>query len=35
MNDYEFLSFIYNRLKNVHNEDECYDYMIRFKHIIE
>ena len=34
MTDKEFLTFIYERLKNVHNENELYDYMQRFKSYI-
>ena len=29
------LEWIYNRMINVHNENENYDYMIRFKNIIK
>jgi hypothetical protein len=29
------LEWIYNRMINVYNENENYDYMIRFKNIIE
>ena len=35
MNDKEFLTWIYERMKNVHQEDEDVDYMIRFKNIID
>lgn len=35
MNDKEFLTWIYNRLKNVHNENPLYDYMIRLDLIID
>lgn len=34
MNDSEFLTFIYERLKNVHNEDPDYDYMLKLQTII-
>jgi hypothetical protein len=29
------LEWIYNRMKNVHNENENYDYMIKFREIID
>lgn len=35
MNNTEHLNFIYNRLKNVYNENENIDYMITFKNIID
>jgi hypothetical protein len=28
------LEWIYDRMKNVHNENENYDYMIKFREII-
>jgi hypothetical protein len=31
----EVLQFIYDRLINVHNEKEDYDYMIDFKKILD
>jgi hypothetical protein len=33
--NYEHLKFIYERLKNVHAENENYDYMVRLKEIID
>ena len=35
MSDKEFLKWIYERLVEVHNENENYDYMWRFRKIIE
>lgn len=35
MNDKEFLQWIYNRMVNVHKEDVFFDYMQRFKKIID
>jgi hypothetical protein len=35
MNDSKFLTWIYYRLKNVHGENENYDYMIRLKKYID
>jgi hypothetical protein len=32
--DKEHLQWIYNRLVNVHGEDPNYDYMLKFKEII-
>jgi hypothetical protein len=29
------LGWIYDRMKNVHNENENYDYMIKFREIID
>jgi hypothetical protein len=29
------LEWIYDRMKNVHNENENYDYMIKFREIID
>lgn len=29
------LKFIYDRMVNIHNENENYDYMIKFKNIIK
>ena len=34
MNNVEFLQWIYDRLVNVHGENESYDYMHKFKAII-
>jgi len=31
----DFLDGIYDRMKNVHNENENYDYMIKFREIID
>lgn len=33
--DAAFLQWIYNRLHYVHKENENYDYMLKFKSIIE
>ena len=33
--NYEHLKFIYERLKNVHAENENYDYMVKLKEIID
>jgi hypothetical protein len=33
--DIEHLEWLYNRMLNVHGENENYDYMIRFKNIID
>ena len=33
--DLVHLRWIYDRLKNVHKENEQYDYMIKFKGILE
>jgi hypothetical protein len=35
MTDNDFLQWIYNRMVEVHNENELYDYMHKFKGIIE
>lgn len=35
MNDTEFLEWIFSRLIHVHKENELYDYMHRFRAIIE
>lgn len=35
MNNKTHLEFIYNRLKNVYNENENIDYMLKFKNIID
>lgn len=35
MSDKEFLQWIYNRLVNVHDEKELYDYMQKLKDIID
>lgn len=35
MNDKEFLQWIYDRLKNVHGENEHYDYMQKLKVVIK
>lgn len=34
MSEKEFLQWIYDRLVNAHNENELYDYMHKFKEII-
>jgi hypothetical protein len=34
MKDSEFLQWIYDRLINVHKENELYDYMYRLREII-
>ena len=34
-NDKEMLTWLYERLVNVHGENENYDYMIKFKDIID
>lgn len=33
--DINHLKFIYDRMVNIHNENENYDYMIKFKNIIK
>lgn len=35
MKDKEFLQFIFERLKNVHGENETLDYMRKLKAIVE
>lgn len=35
MNDSEFLQWIHDRMIHHHGEDECYDYMWRFRSIID
>jgi hypothetical protein len=35
MKDKEFLQWIHDRLKNVHKENEDYDYMHRLRKIIK
>lgn len=35
MSDKEFLQWIYERLTNMYDEKEYYDYMIRLKKIID
>jgi len=35
MSNKQFLEFIYNRMINKHDENPNYDYMDRFKKIIE
>jgi hypothetical protein len=35
MKDTEFLGWIYERMKNVHNEDPNIDYMIKLKKVIK
>lgn len=35
MSDSKFLQFIYDRLKNVYNEDIFFDYMQRLKALID
>lgn len=35
MKDSQFLQWIHDRLKNVHGEDEHYDYMHRLRDVIE
>lgn len=35
MNDKNFLEWIYNRMVRVHDENPAYDYMNRFRKIIE
>jgi len=34
-NEVNHLEFIYNRMKDIHNENENYDYMIKFNNIIK
>lgn len=33
--DIKHLEWVYKRMKFVHNENENYDYMIRFREILE
>lgn len=33
--DIKHLEWVYERMKYVHNENENYDYMIRFREILE
>lgn len=33
--DIKHLEWVYKRMKYVHNENENYDYMIRFREILE
>lgn len=33
--DIKHLEWVYERMKCVHNENENYDYMIRFREILE
>ena len=33
--DIKHLEWVYERMKYVHNENEDYDYMIRFREILE
>ncbi len=33
--DIKHLEWVYERMNNVHNENENYDYMIRFREILE
>ena len=35
MSDKEFLQWIHDRLVNVHNENENFDYMIKLRKIIK
>jgi hypothetical protein len=35
MTDNEFLQWIYDRMVNVYNENELFDYMQKFRGIIE
>ena len=35
MTDKEFLAWVYTRMINVHKENPLFDYMYRFKHLID